>query len=215
MSIYQPYTYHIVWTALDKHYYGVRYKKNCNPSDFWVSYFTSSKCVKKFRNIYGEPDVIEIRKIFETGEEALNWEQRVLKKLKIMTNEKWLNASIGKPSMGGKKHSPETIIKMKKPKPHGFGEKIRKFQKSRLKTLKHRENLKLSHLGKILSKESIKKRTATFKERFEQGLYNNLGASRLGKKRGPYKKRSEINNTGTSRLGKKRGPYKKRQKHEQ
>jgi hypothetical protein len=79
---------------------------------------------------------------------------------------------------------------MKKPKPDGFGEKIREFQKTYVKTHEHRKNLSLSQTGKKLTKESVDKRTKTYKERFEQGLYN-LGASRLGKKRGPYKKKAK------------------------
>lgn len=59
MNIYTPYTYHIAWTSIDKHYYGVRYAKNCHPSDLWQTYFTSSKHVKNTRERYGEPDIIE------------------------------------------------------------------------------------------------------------------------------------------------------------
>jgi hypothetical protein len=192
MTTYQPYTYHIAWSGFDKHYYGARYKKNCNPKDLWVTYFTSSKHVAEFRKLHGEPDIVEIRKIFKSAENALNWEQRVLKKLKIKSNDKWLNVAIGKPSMKGKKHSLETIQKMKKPKPDGFGEKIRQFQKTYVKTQEHKKNLSLSQIGKKLKEESVAKRSKTYRERFEQGLYN-VGASRLGKKRGPYKKKEKNN----------------------
>ena len=36
------------WSNFNKWYYGVRYSKNCNPSEFWVTYFTSSKYVNDF-----------------------------------------------------------------------------------------------------------------------------------------------------------------------
>jgi hypothetical protein len=62
MNIYIPYTYVIGWSSLQKYYYGVRYAKNCNPLDLWVSYFTSSKRVAHYREKFGEPDIIQIRK---------------------------------------------------------------------------------------------------------------------------------------------------------
>lgn len=107
MHIYQPYTYLIGWTHINKYYYGVRYKNNCNPTDFWVNYFTSSKKVQETRKQYGEPDIVEIRKTFDNKEKAILWEQKVLKRLKVKTNIKWLNIAIGRPSSKGYKHTNE------------------------------------------------------------------------------------------------------------
>ena len=91
MTIYQPYTYLIGWTTYNKWYYGVRYAKKCHPNELWVSYFTSSREVLKFRKTYGEPDIVQTRKTFLTKEDATLWEHRVLKRLKVNINEKWLN----------------------------------------------------------------------------------------------------------------------------
>ena len=91
MTIYRPYTYRISWTSHNKSYYGVRFAKNCSPDDFWKTYFTSSALVKEFRLTHGEPDVIEIRRTFKTGKEALKWERNVLKRLKVNEREDWLN----------------------------------------------------------------------------------------------------------------------------
>lgn len=89
-----PYTYLIGWPELDRWYYGVRYAQNCDPSDFWISYFTSSDVVKKFRAEHGDPPIREIRKKF-TGinriTKSREWETRVLKKLKVLLKETWLN----------------------------------------------------------------------------------------------------------------------------
>lgn len=189
----QPYTYVIGWTKFDKWYYGVQYNKNCHPNKLWKTYFTSSKRVKDFYKENGDPDIIQIRKIFNTPEEALNWEQRVLKRLKVKSNDRWLNVAIGKPTMLGKKHSEETKAKMRKPKPQGFGKKISDFQKNYERSKTHNENIGKALLGKKLSKESVQKRSKTYRERFEQGLYD-IGSSRLGKKRGPYKKK--VNHVG-------------------
>lgn len=89
-----PYTYLIGWPELNRWYYGVRYAQNCDPSDFWISYFTSSDIVKEFCNQYGDPPIRIIRKTF-TGinrvTESRKWETRVLKKLKVLLKETWLN----------------------------------------------------------------------------------------------------------------------------
>ena len=88
-----PYTYLIGRSKLNKWYYGLRYAKNCHPDDLWITYFTSSKIIKQFRKEYGEPDIIEIRKIFSNVENAAIWEHTVLKRLKVNINDKWLNVT--------------------------------------------------------------------------------------------------------------------------
>ncbi|MDD5149784.1 MAG: hypothetical protein PHC28_04800 [Flavobacterium sp.] len=90
-----PYTYLIGWSKLNKWYYGVRYGKNCNPNDLWKTYFTSSKLVKKFRDEFGEPDIIEIRRTFDCPVKATNWELKVLHRLKVVSNIKFINGHAG------------------------------------------------------------------------------------------------------------------------
>jgi len=86
-----PYTYLIGWPALNKWYYGVRYAKVCHPDDLWVSYWTSSKIVHKFVKENGDPTVKIVRKRFNDVKNAQAWENRVLQKLKVTKNSKWLN----------------------------------------------------------------------------------------------------------------------------
>jgi len=88
-----PYTYFIGWSKHNKFYYGVRYAKNSNPKELWITYFTSSKHVKNYSAKYGNPDIIQIRKIFKNPDEARLWENRVLKRLKVVNNSKYLNAT--------------------------------------------------------------------------------------------------------------------------
>ncbi len=92
----KPYTYLVGWSKLGFWYYGVRYSKNCFPSDLWVSYFTSSNTVKKFRKQFGEPDVVEIRRVFEDRATAIDWERRVIKKIGAVNSETWLNRTDNK-----------------------------------------------------------------------------------------------------------------------
>lgn len=89
-----PYTYLIGWPNLDKWYYGVRYSKTCQPNDLWNPYKTSSNIVKKFIAEHGDPPVKLIRKCFYGKlaiQQAQKWENRVLKKLKVVKKTKWLN----------------------------------------------------------------------------------------------------------------------------
>lgn len=88
-----PYTYLIGWTKENKYYYGVRYAKDCDPSELWVKYFTSSKHVKNYANKHGAPDLIEIRKIFNTVDKATIWENKVLKRLNVVEDKRFLNAT--------------------------------------------------------------------------------------------------------------------------
>ena len=86
-----PYTYLIGWPELNLWYYGVRYAKNCNPSDFWNPYQTSSKHVKDTIANFGDPPVKQIRKTFTDTRSARLWENRVLKRTKAVSSDKWLN----------------------------------------------------------------------------------------------------------------------------
>jgi hypothetical protein len=92
MNIYHtPYTYLIGWSKLNLWYYGARYAKNCHPSDLWVTYFTSSKYVRSLSIIKGPPDVIQIRKTFKSVNRCRVWEERVLTRLNVIHNTKWIN----------------------------------------------------------------------------------------------------------------------------
>ena len=86
-----PFTYLIGWSKLDKFYYGARWASNSSPDDLWTTYFTSSKHVKQFRELHGEPDIILIKKLFNTVIECRDYEERVLRKLKVTKNDRWLN----------------------------------------------------------------------------------------------------------------------------
>jgi hypothetical protein len=69
----------------------VRYADQCNPTDLWTTYFTSSKVVAQLRADLGEPDVIEVRRIFQDSDVAINWEHKVLRRLKVMESDIWVN----------------------------------------------------------------------------------------------------------------------------
>lgn len=133
-----PYTYLLGWSAHNKFYYGVRFSSNCHPSELWVTYFTSSKHVKKFYDKFGPPNIIKIRKIFTTSEKARLWETKVLKRMNVVNNEMWLN---------------KTDNIAIDPKCALIGSLNNKGVK---KSISHRENIKKANIGKILSEEHKK-----------------------------------------------------------
>lgn len=115
MPIYTPYTYLIGWSELNIWYYGSRYARKtsciyesgCHPDDLWVTYFTSSLHVKDFIEIYGNPDIVKIRKTFPAGSKlpsieeinllsrkALDWEEKFLRRINAIVKQNWLNKNI-------------------------------------------------------------------------------------------------------------------------
>jgi len=118
MVIYQttPYTYRIKWSSTGMSYYGVRYAKNCHPSDLWVTYFTSSKYVQQYRATHGEPDIIEIRKISSDINFIRLWEHRVLTRLNVIHRTDYLNAGTGMgipPQVGDKNAMKNPLVRAK------------------------------------------------------------------------------------------------------
>lgn len=95
MQTYRPYVYHIAWDDLGVHYYGVRFARACSPDDLWNPYRTSSAYVQRFITENGEPDIIEVRKVFNTAADALAWETRFLVKIDAARRDNWLNRHNG------------------------------------------------------------------------------------------------------------------------
>ena len=92
-----PYTYIIKCVPEGIYYYGVRYAKNCSPSDLWVTYFTSSKYVKNLIDKYGkECFIFEIRKIFNDELSARSWESTVLRRMNVVTRSDFINKTDNK-----------------------------------------------------------------------------------------------------------------------
>lgn len=108
-----PYTYLIGWSKHNIWYYGVRYSKKCNLNELWKTYFTSSKYVKDFRFKFGEPDVIEVRKIFSSIEKATLWEEKVIRRMRCVKKDNWLNRGNAKKEFYNIKHTDLTKNKIK------------------------------------------------------------------------------------------------------
>jgi len=151
--MHQPYTYLIKHKPTGKVYYGVRYSKKCKPADLWDTYFTSSKDIHKMIKEYGKDSFItEIRKIFVDPSDAINWELRVLRRMKVLDRDDFINRNI--PGMTLRfTLSEETKKKMRKPKPAGFSEKLQgnkraSVTKGKPKSKEHCENISKGKKGK-------------------------------------------------------------------
>lgn len=150
--MHQPFTYLIKHIPTGKVYYGLRYAKKCHPSDLWTTYFTSSYDVQKLIERDGKGAFLfEIRRIFTDTKKAIEWEKRVLRRMKVIRREDFINRNIPGSSMFA--HSEETKIKMRKPKPVGFSEKLKgnkhaTVSKGIPKTKEHAENISKGKKGK-------------------------------------------------------------------
>lgn len=58
---------------------------------FWINYFTSSKLVENIRNKHGDPDIIQIRKTFNSAKDARLWEIKVISRMNIVKDKRFLN----------------------------------------------------------------------------------------------------------------------------
>lgn len=85
------YTYLIGWSNLDTYYYGVRYSKHASPDELWIHYKTSSKYVDIFYKEHGDPDIIQIRKMFDDSDKAMKWESTVLRRMHMVDDTRFLN----------------------------------------------------------------------------------------------------------------------------
>lgn len=189
INTYRPYTYLIGWTAQRKFYYGVRYAKNCKPEDLWSKYFTSSKEVAAMKTIYGDPDVIQIRKVFLTKERARLWENKVLRRLKVVSREDFLNKNdapappINNRVMTDTTKNKISAVHRGKPKSEEHKQKIRE---ARAKQINTRKGIRATEETKQKIREARAKQTITPETR------DKMSASRKGEKHWTYgKPRSE------------------------
>jgi hypothetical protein len=76
-----------------KKYYGSRVANRCEPEqDLWNEYFSSSKLVKILIKEQGKESFIaKVRKTFDNINDAHEYEQRFLHRVKAVEKEEWLN----------------------------------------------------------------------------------------------------------------------------
>jgi hypothetical protein len=119
-----PYTYLLKFIPENKFYYGVRFAKGCSPDDFWKKYFTSCKeihALMKERGVGRYLWDFEIRRVFENTNDARIWENKVLRRMKVIERDDFFNKTDNfaitampgeKNPFYGKTHSAETRQKI-------------------------------------------------------------------------------------------------------
>ena len=130
----KPYTYLIKHKPTNTVYYGFRSANKKEPhNDLWHDYFTSSPKVKQLIEETGvESFDVQVRKVFETKEDASKWETKVLRRCKVLHNNKWINQNIA-----------GYIIPTEE-----SNKKISEFHKGKPKSAEHKEKIRISNLGK-------------------------------------------------------------------
>ena len=130
----KPYTYLIKHRPTGKVYYGYRSANRVDPyDDLWKQYFTSSPGVQKLIEETGADSFdVEVRRVFETKEQASNWETRVLRRCRVLEDNHWLNQNIA-----------GYIVPTEESR-----KKISDFHKDKPKSDQHKQNLSKSQKGK-------------------------------------------------------------------
>lgn len=130
----KPYTYLIRHRPTGKVYYGYRSANRVDPEqDLWKQYFTSSPRVQQLIEETGVDSFdTEIRQVFETKEQASDWETRVLRRCKVLHDDRWINQNIA-----------GYIVPTEESR-----KKISDYHKDKPKTDEHKQNLSISQKGK-------------------------------------------------------------------
>jgi uncharacterized protein YdcH (DUF465 family) len=130
----KPYTYLIRHRPTGKVYYGYRSANKLDPEqDLWKQYFTSSPRVQQLIEETGVDSFdTEIRQVFETKEQASDWETRVLRRCKVLHDDRWINQNIA-----------GYIVPTEESR-----KKISDYHKDKPKTDAHKEKIRQGNLGK-------------------------------------------------------------------
>ena len=130
----KPYTYLIKHKPTNTVYYGFRSaNKQESQNDLWHDYFTSSPKVKQLIEETGvESFDVQVRRVFETKEDAVKWETTVLRRCKVLHDNRWINQNIA-----------GYIIPTEE-----SNKKISEYHKDKPKSDEHKKNLSLSQKGK-------------------------------------------------------------------
>ena len=135
---YKAYTYLLKFKPENKFYYGVRFKnvrlKRHPAEDFMINYTTSSEQINELITEHGlDAFEWEIRKTFDTAEQAIAWETKVLNRAKVLSRQHiWFNANIA----GYKITTPQGR------------KRISERHTGVAKTEEHKEKIRASNIGK-------------------------------------------------------------------
>lgn len=170
----QPFTYLIGWSEHDRWYIGARWADGCRPSDLWSTYFTSSKYVQSLRKSIGEPDVIEIDRVFCCKKDALDREVFLLTANRVKEKDCFINKAIG-----GRFDPSDPEIRRKSSDSHKGKKQSEETKKKKSESLKGRV-ISEEHRAKIAKSNTGKKWTENQRNKVIASLKSNK--RRLGTK---------------------------------
>lgn len=185
----KPYTYLIKHLPTNTFYYGFRCANKKLPAeDLWQDYFTSSPKVKALIEEYGKDSFnAEVRKVFETKEQAVLWEAKVLQRCKVLTDDRWINQNIA-----------GYVIPTEE-----SNRKISAYHKGKPKSEEHKKNLSLSQKGKpkkstVYQSEGYRSNMSRLKSGPGNGMYGKGCTPERAKNISEAKKGKPAKNKGTS-----------------
>lgn len=186
MSSTIPFSYHLYHIPTQKHYYGIKFSKGCNPNDLWTTYFSSSKLVKHLIEEYGADSFdVSIRKVFLTPQDALLWEHKVLRRLNASARDNWLNRHNGGTKFRAPLHHSDKTKNRLRQKTTGIKRSSATKSKQSIKAILREERRRLN--GWKMPKEAISRAIETRQERIVAGIINPYSTSR-NKKMGDSKR---------------------------
>ena len=152
-KIMKPFAYLIISLIDGKRYYGIRFSKDADPSQLWTTYFTSSReILSKIKKHGVESFTAEVRRVFETAEQAINWESRFLTRINAATREDWINRSNGYKALGE--------INTGKVKPEGYWENWKMVRKGHTVSEETKKKIGDANRGRKQTAEANEKRRA-------------------------------------------------------
>lgn len=129
----KPYTYLIRHRPTNRVYYGMRTANKVEPEqDLWQHYFTSSPKVQQLIEETGRDSFdVEVRQVFETREQAVAWEIKVLRRCGVLEDDRWINQNVA-----------GYIVPTEESR-----RKISDFHRGKSKSEDHKQNLSQSQKG--------------------------------------------------------------------
>lgn len=158
----QEYFYLIRHKSSNRFYAGSSYKKTCDPSQFWITYFTSSKIVNEIILCEGssafEVCFISVR----LNNDAREFEAEFLNSINAANDYNWINRSNGSSKFRCDKMSPATKAKIGlahtgKVRSDETKAKMSLASSGKSKSLEHRIKMSLAAIGKTQSIEHKEK----------------------------------------------------------
>jgi len=186
MSTTIPFSYHLFHTPTQKHYYGIKYARGCNPADLWTKYFSTSASVKNLIAEYGADSFIAtVRRTFSNGAKALLWEHKVLRRLNAAGRDDWINRHNGGKKFRAPEHHSNATKEILRKKITGL--KRKDSTKVKLSsTALEREKLRRENDWQMPA-ESTSRALVTRKQRIADGTINPYSTER-NKKMGDSKR---------------------------